>query len=92
MNEETIDMKIESGSMTRIRSSPRARLLVQIISPPFNACGIRLRGKKAVTPPRRTDQNDLNLGETAPARGTNNEPKIGIKMVRRAMVSAFMSK
>jgi hypothetical protein len=92
MNEETIDMKIDSGSITRMKSNPSARLLAQIISPPLIACGIRVRGRNAVMPPRSTDQNDLTLGEIAPARGTSNEPKIGIKMVRRVKVSAFMNK
>jgi hypothetical protein len=35
----------------------------------------------------QTDRNDL---ESAPARGIVNEPTIGTRIVRRAMVSAFM--
>jgi len=64
--------------------------LLQRISPPLRAWVISVSGRKAVIPPISTDQNDLNLGEIAPAKGTSNEPKRGIKMISWVMVSTFM--
>jgi hypothetical protein len=91
-NEETIDMKMESGSMIRAKSRPRARGRRKITCPPVRAKGIRKSGRAAVAPPRSRDQAERADLEMRPARGIVKEPITGIKIVRRTMSSVLIMK
>ncbi len=90
MNEDTMDMKIDRGSMIRIKSSPMTRLRLKTISPPPTANGMRVMGSTTVTAPSRTDHRERKVLETRLARGIVSEPRIGTRTVRRVMVSIFM--
>ena len=63
-NEDTMDMKIDRGSMTRTKSSPRTKACRATNSPPPRANGMSVRGSTTVTAPRRTDQAERAARET----------------------------
>jgi len=90
MNEDAMDMKIESGSVTRMKSSPRARGYLEMVSPPPRATGMRVSGSTAVTAPSRTAQRERTDLDIRLARGMVKAPRIGTRTVRRVIVSVFM--
>jgi hypothetical protein len=85
-------MKIDRGSRMRTKSSPNANGLRRTRSPPPRAKGIRVRGKTAVAALTRMAHNDRAGLERRAARGIVNEPTMGTRIVRRAMVSTFIVK
>ena len=89
-NEETMAMKIDSGSMIRTKSSPRTNAFRRMVSPPARAVGIRSSGKAAVTAPRAMAQADRADLDSRPTSGMVKEPTIGTKTVSRVIVSMFM--
>jgi len=62
-------MKMESGSMIREKSSPRAKGRRKMSWPPVRAKGMRKSGRAAVTPPRMSDQAERADLEIRPAMG-----------------------
>ena len=85
-----MDMKTDSGSMTRTKSSPRTKACRATSSPPPRAYGMSVMGSATVTAPRATDQAERAAREIAPARGMVRDPRIGTRTVRRVIVSIFM--
>jgi hypothetical protein len=87
-----MDIKIESGSMMRIKSNPRINSFRMMVSPPRKAAGRRKRGRSAVAAPRRTAQADRTDFDIRAANGMVKEPIIGTKTVRSVNVSTFILK
>jgi len=85
-----MDIKMESGSMIRAKSKPRAKGRRKIIWPPVRANGMRKSGRAAVAAPRIKDQAERADLEMRPAIGIVKEPMTGMKIVRRTMSSVLI--
>jgi hypothetical protein len=92
MKEETMDMKMESGSMMRMKSNPRMNCLRMMVSLPLKAVGRSKRGRSAVAAPIRTAQADRTDLEMRLASGIVKEPIIGTKTVSSVIVPMFILK
>ena len=81
MNEETMDMKIDSGSMIRMKSSPRMNSFRRMVSPPAKAVGSRNMGRSVgARAPRTTAQADrAGLGNKARERDRLKSQRWGQK-------------
>jgi hypothetical protein len=79
-----------SGSMTKTKSKPKTRGHRKTFSNPWRASGIKVRGRMAVAVPMSTAHSERKGLDRRLARGMVNEPTMGIRIVRRTMVSAFI--
>jgi hypothetical protein len=85
-----MDIKIDRGSMIRMKSRPRTKSIRRIVSPPRRASGMRRRARKAVAAPRRTDHAERADLEMRLASGMVNEPIMGMKIIRGTMRAIFI--